>query len=56
MADSLNGIANYAEQFLGKDQKEIEDEIIEVLGSNRLQDSKGRHFPWGLYPSDEAVV
>ncbi|WP_370294769.1 flotillin family protein [Rossellomorea marisflavi] len=34
VADSLNGIANYAEQFLGKDQKEIEDEIIEVLGSN----------------------
>ncbi|MGD6846810.1 flotillin family protein [Rossellomorea aquimaris] len=34
VADTLNGIANYAEQFLGKDQKEIEDEIIEVLGSN----------------------
>jgi len=34
VADSLNGIANYAEQFLGKAQKEIEEEIIEVLGSN----------------------
>ncbi len=34
VADSLNGIANYAEQFLGKDQDEIESEIIEVLGSN----------------------
>ncbi|MGD6803678.1 flotillin family protein [Rossellomorea vietnamensis] len=34
VADSLNGIANYAEQFLGKDQEEIESEIIEVLGSN----------------------
>ncbi len=34
VADSLNGIANYAEQFLGKDQGEIEEEIIEVLGSN----------------------
>jgi flotillin len=34
VADTLNGIANYAEQFLGKNQKEIEDEIIEVLGSN----------------------
>jgi flotillin len=34
VADSLNGIANYAEQFLGKDQNEIEEEIIEVLGSN----------------------
>jgi flotillin len=34
VADTLNGIANYAEQFLGKDQDEIEAEIIEVLGSN----------------------
>jgi flotillin len=34
VADTLNGIANYAEQFLGKDQNEIEEEIIEVLGSN----------------------
>lgn len=34
VADTLNGIANYAEQFLGKNQKEIEEEIIEVLGSN----------------------
>ena len=34
VADTLNGIANYAEQFLGKDQEEIESEIIEVLGSN----------------------
>ncbi|WP_211654391.1 flotillin family protein [Planococcus alpniumensis] len=34
VADTLNGIANYAEQFLGKKQEEIEVEIIEVLGSN----------------------
>lgn len=34
VADTLNGIANYAEQFLGKKQEEIESEIIEVLGSN----------------------
>ncbi|WP_226668016.1 flotillin family protein [Metabacillus litoralis] len=34
VADTLNGIANYAEQFLGKEQDEIESEIIEVLGSN----------------------
>ncbi len=34
VADTLNGIANYAEQFLGKEQEEIETEIIEVLGSN----------------------
>ncbi|UOQ95254.1 flotillin family protein [Halobacillus shinanisalinarum] len=34
VADSLKGIANYAEQFLGKDQSEIETEIVEVLGSN----------------------
>ncbi len=34
VADTLNGIANYAEQFLGKKQDEIELEIIEVLGSN----------------------
>lgn len=34
VADTLNGIANYAEQFLGKAQREIESEIIEVLGSN----------------------
>lgn len=34
VADTLNGIANYAEQFLGKEQEEIELEIIEVLGSN----------------------
>lgn len=34
VADTLKGIANYAEQFLGKKQKEIEHEIAEVLGSN----------------------
>ncbi|MCP3025768.1 flotillin family protein [Halobacillus sp. A5] len=34
VADSLKGIANYAEQFLGKKQDEIEQEIVEVLGSN----------------------
>ncbi|SDJ11724.1 flotillin family protein [Salimicrobium halophilum] len=34
VADSLKGIANYAEQFLGKEQDEIEQEIVEVLGSN----------------------
>ncbi|WP_444685497.1 flotillin family protein [Alkalicoccus luteus] len=34
VADDLKGIANYAEQFLGKDQKEIETEISEVLNGN----------------------
>ncbi|MCP3760900.1 flotillin family protein [Domibacillus sp. A3M-37] len=34
VADTLKGIANYAEQFLGKKQEEIEVEITEVLGSN----------------------
>ncbi|PWA12032.1 flotillin [Pueribacillus theae] len=34
VADTLEGIVKYAEQFLGKKQKEIEDEISEVLGSN----------------------
>ncbi|WP_085991456.1 flotillin family protein [Oceanobacillus senegalensis] len=34
VADSLEGIAKYAEQFLGRNQKEIEDDISEVLGSN----------------------
>ncbi|OWZ82882.1 flotillin family protein [Natranaerobius trueperi] len=34
IADSLQGIANYAEQFLGKDQNEIEEEVSRVLGTN----------------------
>ncbi|MBP3953585.1 flotillin family protein [Bacillus suaedae] len=34
IADSLIGIANYAEQFLGKKQNEIEDEVSKVLGTN----------------------
>ncbi|GAE35033.1 flotillin family protein [Halalkalibacter akibai] len=34
IADSLIGIANYAEQFLGKKDKEIEEEVSKVLGTN----------------------
>ncbi|MFC0560187.1 flotillin family protein [Halalkalibacter alkalisediminis] len=34
IADSLIGIANYAEQFLGKKQNEIEEEVSKVLGTN----------------------
>lgn len=34
VADDLDGIVKYAEQFLGKDQKDIEHEISEVLNSN----------------------
>ncbi|WP_018922648.1 flotillin family protein [Salsuginibacillus kocurii] len=34
VSDGLEGIANYAEQFLGKDQDTIEKEITEVLESN----------------------
>lgn len=34
VADTLKGIAIYAEQFLGKKQKEIETEIAEVLNAN----------------------
>lgn len=34
VADTLEGVARYAEQFLGKDQKQIENEISEVLSSN----------------------
>lgn len=34
IADSLIGIANYAEQFLGKKQGEIEEEVSKVLGTN----------------------
>lgn len=34
IADSLQGIANYAEQFLGKKQAEIEEEVSKVLGTN----------------------
>lgn len=34
VADTLEGIVKYAEQFLGKKQSEIEEEISEVLGSN----------------------
>ncbi len=34
IADTLIGIANYAEQFLGKKQKEIEEEVSKVLGTN----------------------
>ncbi|KAA0548980.1 flotillin family protein [Bacillus sp. BGMRC 2118] len=34
VADTLKGIAIYAEQFLGKKQNEIESEISEVLNAN----------------------
>ncbi|MFC0559208.1 flotillin family protein [Halalkalibacter alkalisediminis] len=34
IADSLIGIANYAEQFLGKKDNEIEEEVSKVLGTN----------------------
>jgi flotillin len=34
ISDSLIGIANYAEQFLGKKQGEIEEEVSKVLGTN----------------------
>ena len=34
VADTLRGIAIYAEQFLGKKQPEIESEIAEVLNAN----------------------
>lgn len=34
IADSLIGTANYAEQFLGKKQAEIEAEVSKVLGPN----------------------
>lgn len=34
VADDLNGIVKYAEQFLGKDQKEISSEIENVLNTN----------------------
>ncbi|MCM3713726.1 flotillin family protein [Halalkalibacter oceani] len=34
ISDSLIGIANYAEQFLGKKQSEIEEEVSKVLGTN----------------------
>ncbi len=34
VADTLEGIVKYAEQFLGKKQKDIEFEVSEVLGSN----------------------
>jgi len=34
VADTLQGIVTYAEQFLGKKQDEIEHEITEVLSSN----------------------
>ncbi|MBM7579369.1 flotillin family protein [Jeotgalibacillus terrae] len=34
VADTLKGIANYAEQFLGKKSEELEDEIAEVLSAN----------------------
>ncbi|GAA3714424.1 flotillin lipid rafts scaffold protein FloT [Salinicoccus jeotgali] len=34
VADDLDGIVKYAEQFLGKEQEEIEHEISEVLNSN----------------------
>lgn len=34
IADSLIGIANYAEQFLGKKRHEIEEEVSKVLGTN----------------------
>ncbi|WP_227396167.1 flotillin family protein [Jeotgalibacillus aurantiacus] len=34
VADTLKGIANYAEQFLGKKSAELEEEIAEVLSAN----------------------
>lgn len=34
LADENEGIVQYAEQFLGKDQKDIEKEVAEVLGGN----------------------
>lgn len=34
VADELNGIVKYAEQFLGKDQEEISSEIENVLNTN----------------------
>ncbi|WP_020007201.1 flotillin family protein [Salinicoccus albus] len=34
VADDLHGIVKYAEQFLGKEQKDIAHEISEVLNSN----------------------
>lgn len=34
IADSLNGIANFAEQFLGKEDSEIREEVAKVLGTN----------------------
>src|SRR5699024_11037587 len=34
VSDTLEGIVKYAEQFLGKKQKDIEHEVSEVLGSN----------------------
>ncbi|WP_373893135.1 flotillin family protein [Virgibacillus natechei] len=34
VADTLEGIVKYAEQFLGRDQDDIESDISEVLGSN----------------------
>src|SRR5690625_2668354 len=34
VADDLDGIVKYAEQFLGKEQEDIEHEISEVLNSN----------------------
>ncbi|KIL50858.1 flotillin family protein [Jeotgalibacillus campisalis] len=34
VADTLKGIANYAEQFLGKKSSELEEEIAEVLSAN----------------------
>lgn len=34
VSDSIDGIVQYAEQFLGKKQEEIASEVEEVLGSN----------------------
>lgn len=34
IADKLDGIANYAEQFLGKKESDIEEEVSKVLGTN----------------------
>ncbi|MBU8907569.1 flotillin family protein [Desertibacillus haloalkaliphilus] len=34
ISDTLIGVANYAEQFLGKKQSEIEEEVSKVLGTN----------------------
>lgn len=34
VSDTLEGIVRYAEQFLGKEQKDIEHEVSEVLSSN----------------------